>query len=349
MNFALFHQVFRNFQLNTFNGLNFIVENINSCSDDLSGADTDNNSRTGACTGKLARRRAQPRLRARSVHPSDAGPRHQRRPDDGRHQVSRQSGRRERQAAERLSVPASRPAVSGAPQWTATGSIAWTPPIGGSGLRGLIYFDGRYMSKYNTGSDLDIEKTQNGYTTVQRPRWRSWAGRCLGDRVLGAEPVRQELHPGRVRLAAAGRRARHAVPRRGAPFPARSDAALQRLPRRAADLRRDPAGKTRLQPCGAASAYAPPPPPPPPPATQTCPDGSVIEATATARPPPPPPPPPPPGAGTGQLDREGLAGWRGLFLRRPSLCAARGRPRAGRARNSSISSRVSFFPSARVR
>ena len=36
-----------------------------------------------------------------------------------------------------------------------------------------------------------------------------------------------------------------------------------------------------------------PPPPPPPPATQTCPDGSVIDATATCPPPPPPPPPPP--------------------------------------------------------
>jgi hypothetical protein len=46
----------------------------------------------------------------------------------------------------------------------------------------------------------------------------------------------------------------------------------------------------------AAPAYvpAPPPPPPPPPATQTCPDGSVIEATATCPVPPPPPPPPPP-------------------------------------------------------
>ena len=37
---------------------------------------------------------------------------------------------------------------------------------------------------------------------------------------------------------------------------------------------------------------APPPPPPPPPATQTCPDGTVIEATATCPAPPPPPPPP---------------------------------------------------------
>jgi len=48
---------------------------------------------------------------------------------------------------------------------------------------------------------------------------------------------------------------------------------------------------------GRVAAPPPPPPlPPPPPATQTCPDGSVIDATATcpAAPPPPPPPPPPP-------------------------------------------------------
>src|SRR6185369_7056712 len=38
----------------------------------------------------------------------------------------------------------------------------------------------------------------------------------------------------------------------------------------------------------------PPPPPPAPPQTQTCPDGSVIDATATCPAPPPPPPPPEP-------------------------------------------------------
>ena len=42
------------------------------------------------------------------------------------------------------------------------------------------------------------------------------------------------------------------------------------------------------------AAPPPPPPPPAPPATQTCPDGSVIEATATCPAPPAPPPPPPP-------------------------------------------------------
>ena len=46
----------------------------------------------------------------------------------------------------------------------------------------------------------------------------------------------------------------------------------------------------------AAVVEAPPPPPPPPPpapATQTCPDGSVIDAAAMCPAPPPPPPPPP--------------------------------------------------------
>ena len=32
VNVALFHQEFKDFQLNTFNGINFVVENINSCS-----------------------------------------------------------------------------------------------------------------------------------------------------------------------------------------------------------------------------------------------------------------------------------------------------------------------------
>ena len=44
-------------------------------------------------------------------------------------------------------------------------------------------------------------------------------------------------------------------------------------------------------------ATAPPPPPPPPPATQTCADGSVIDAMAACPAPPPPPPPPPPSRG----------------------------------------------------
>lgn len=53
---------------------------------------------------------------------------------------------------------------------------------------------------------------------------------------------------------------------------------------------------------GSVALPPPPPPPPPPPspvapATQTCPDGSVIDAASACPVPPPPPPPPPPAAG----------------------------------------------------
>jgi iron complex outermembrane receptor protein len=56
---------------------------------------------------------------------------------------------------------------------------------------------------------------------------------------------------------------------------------------------------------GAAAPTPPPPPPPPPPApaTQTCPDGSVIDATAACPAPPPPPPPPPPPVERGERGR----------------------------------------------
>ena len=55
-------------------------------------------------------------------------------------------------------------------------------------------------------------------------------------------------------------------------------------------------GSVAAPPPPMVEAPPPPPPPPPPPATQTCPDGSVIEATAACPMAPTPPPPPPPPA-----------------------------------------------------
>jgi iron complex outermembrane recepter protein len=49
--------------------------------------------------------------------------------------------------------------VSNSNLWTLTGAVAWTPPIG-NGLSALVYADARYMSGFNTGSDLDVEKHQ---------------------------------------------------------------------------------------------------------------------------------------------------------------------------------------------
>ena len=163
VNVALFHQLFENFQLNTFNGLNFVVENINSCEDDLGGADEDNSAATGACTGDT---RAGVRSMGVEVEIfsrplpnvnwnlgaiyADTKYRDNLVGADGRpltNALFQLPGRR----------------VSNSTEWTATTSLAWTPPIGGSGLRGLVYFDARMMSLLNTGSDLDIEKEQDEF------------------------------------------------------------------------------------------------------------------------------------------------------------------------------------------
>ena len=54
-NLAAFRSEFTNFQLNTFNGTNYIVQNIGSCSESLNGADRDNSSVTGVCTGDVGK------------------------------------------------------------------------------------------------------------------------------------------------------------------------------------------------------------------------------------------------------------------------------------------------------
>ena len=71
VNIAVFRQDFNDFQLNTFNGINFEVENINSCSAlNVTNGDTDNSATTGACAGKIQVRRPLARRRARSLHPA---------------------------------------------------------------------------------------------------------------------------------------------------------------------------------------------------------------------------------------------------------------------------------------
>ena len=160
LNVTAFQQVFDDFQLNTFNGLFFVVENVNSCADGLSGADGDNDSATGACTGKVkggvrsrgveveAFMRPMPDVFANlGVTLVDTKYREDLVGVDGKpltNALFQLPGRR----------------VSNSSLWTVTGSLAYTPPLGNSGLSGLFYVDARYQSEFNTGSDLDIEKLQ---------------------------------------------------------------------------------------------------------------------------------------------------------------------------------------------
>ena len=166
LNVALFHQLFRDFQLNTFNGLNFVVENVNSCKTDLNNADEDNSAVTGACTGGT---RAGVRSMGLEVELytrplpnvswniggvyADTRYRNNLIGADGR-------------ALTNALFQLPNRNISNSAEWTATTSFAWTPPIGGSGMRGLFYVDARHMSEFNTGSDLDLEKMQDAYNVV---------------------------------------------------------------------------------------------------------------------------------------------------------------------------------------
>jgi outer membrane receptor protein involved in Fe transport len=176
-NAALFRQEFKDFQLNTFNGSVFLVQNINGCGGALagagafaggSGADQDSSLASGSCApgdveaGVIAE---GVELEA-SVSPHrdlqvTAGFTYA----DTRYRgdlVGRNTGAPLDPAL--FLLPGDN--LSNAPKAVATASLTWTPPIGGSGLSGLFYIDTRLSSDYNTGSDLFPEKEQDGFALV---------------------------------------------------------------------------------------------------------------------------------------------------------------------------------------
>ncbi len=161
---ALFREDFKTFQLNTFNGSIFIVQNIASCSTDLNGLDRDNSATTGACTGKT-----KPGVRSQGVEiEAQMSPVADLSVTMG-YTYSDTSYRNNlvgSSAGEALSnalflLPGRQ--LSNAPRNVATGSISFTPPIGSSGLSALFYLDTRLTDDFNTGSDLFPEKAQDSF------------------------------------------------------------------------------------------------------------------------------------------------------------------------------------------
>jgi hypothetical protein len=261
LNVAVFHELFRNFQLNTFNGLNFVVENINACKNDLGGADTDNNPATGACTGgtKAGVRSQGVEIEA-FTRPMrylnlNAGVTYA--DTKYRNNLVGANGRPLTNAL--FQLPGRR--VSNANLWTLTGAAAWTPPIGDSGLSALVYADARYMSSLNTGSDLDLEKVQKGFTVVNgrigiRGRNNSWS----------VELWAQNLFNEKFEQVAFDAPTQGSGTERGV---------LANFYPRSTQLYGSFLGEPRtfgvtlraaFSPPRAAPAYVPPPPPPPPPA-----------------------------------------------------------------------------------
>jgi iron complex outermembrane receptor protein len=173
VNVAAFYQKFDNFQLNTFNGVNFVVENVQGCSALAGGDGSDVDAITGnsGCTGKEKSGviskgiELEAALRpARNVS-INLGLTYA----DTRYADNLIGNKNPTNTTGSLSpaffqLPGAR--LSNATKYVATGAVSWTPDIGTSGLKGLAYLDFRYTSDINTGSDLDLEKVQDGHAIV---------------------------------------------------------------------------------------------------------------------------------------------------------------------------------------
>ncbi len=177
---AAFRQQFKSFQLNTFDGTVFIVQNVNGCDSDLGGADRDQSkfaaasnfnagaTATGACAAgdvsygvvsqgvELEATLAPARDFMITAGLTYADTKYR------NNLVGNNAGAPLNQALRKL--PGDN--LSNAPELTVTGSVAWTPDIGSSGLSGLFYVDTRLSSDYNTGSDLFPQKAQESFALV---------------------------------------------------------------------------------------------------------------------------------------------------------------------------------------
>ncbi|MBH1943863.1 TonB-dependent receptor [Erythrobacter sp. YJ-T3-07] len=165
---AAFYQRFSNFQLNTFNGSVFLVQNVNSCGTSLGGGDRDASATTGACAADDV----QPGVIAKGVE-LELSLRPARFLNATLGMTYADTSYEDDLIGNDTGAPLD-PALrllpgdnlSNAPEITTTASLSYTPPIGNSGLSGLFYLNTRMTSDYNTGSDLLYGKEQDGYILV---------------------------------------------------------------------------------------------------------------------------------------------------------------------------------------
>jgi iron complex outermembrane recepter protein len=158
-----YHQEFNNFQLNTFNGVSFIVETVQSCKTSLGGRDTNLIENDSACAASDVRSgvvsqgfELEASLRpARNFHVNTAFTYND---THYRKDLTGLGGRSFPGAL--FQLPGRQ--LSNAPSYIVTGGAGWTPAVGSNGMTGLVYADFRYQSEYNSGSDLDAEKVIPG-------------------------------------------------------------------------------------------------------------------------------------------------------------------------------------------
>ena len=130
LNATLFHQEYTDFQLNSFLGTSFVVRSIPKVTSQ--GLDAELLWQTGGWMVQTGLTYAD------TQYGDDLLP-----------------------DADLALLPGSRPSF--APEWSATASVGYDWKIGGS-LKAAAHVGAKYMSEYNTGSDLDPQKNQEGYT-----------------------------------------------------------------------------------------------------------------------------------------------------------------------------------------
>jgi outer membrane receptor protein involved in Fe transport len=171
INVAAFYQMFKTFQLNTFDGTNFFVTDVRGCKDDLGTTDEDitpgnsicQNTRSGVTSKGIEIESfiypsrdftvaAGVTIAKTEYYKDLAGTPSFYQPANGNSLIP-----------PLFLLPGQQ--LSNAPEYVVTGSATWTPPVGNN-LRGLLYTDFRYQSEFNTGSDLFVEKEQQGVMVV---------------------------------------------------------------------------------------------------------------------------------------------------------------------------------------
>ncbi|MES2043066.1 MAG: TonB-dependent receptor [Pseudomonadota bacterium] len=194
VNVAAFHQAFKNFQLNTFNGSVFLVQNINGCKTDLAGADRDTSAATGTCApgqvkaGVISQGvEIEASLNPIRYFTVNAGFTYSN-TKYARNLVGNSAGA-PLDPALRL-LPGDN--LSNAPEIVVTTAVTWTPPLGSSGLSGLFYVDGRLSGDYNSGSDLFPQKEQDSFFVMNarigiRGPGQKWALEFWGQNILNAQ------------------------------------------------------------------------------------------------------------------------------------------------------------------
>lgn len=166
LNTSVFYEAFDNFQLNTFNGVNFEVANISGCKDDLGGTDRDLIAGNSVC----AKKRTKSGVTSKGVEIEaflfpfrdltvTAGVTI----SDTKYAKQLGGLNGSSLAPTLFQLPGSR--LSNSSRYVTTASIAWTPRLSES-LSTLFYLDIRNQSRLNTGSDLDFEKIQKDFSVV---------------------------------------------------------------------------------------------------------------------------------------------------------------------------------------